>query len=155
MPIALRSERRYDTNAGHKWWQCLGLTRVNQRLKAESFLSSRLRWVATHQVGQARIVSSLNEEIKEFTIPVIDAFKTAARTYPSISVDTEVMGGAPCIAGTRIPVYMILDALEYHGTLQAAIESYPRLTTQQVKDAIGFTKLVVECPVEHETPPAS
>jgi uncharacterized protein (DUF433 family) len=60
------------------------------------------------------------------------------------------MAGAPCVEGTRIPVYMILDAIEYAGSLEGALESYPRLTLAQVKEAIGFAKLVVECPLAHE-----
>ena len=60
------------------------------------------------------------------------------------------MAGAPCVEGTRIPVYMILDAIECCGSIEGALESYPRLTLEQVKEAIGFAKLVVECPIEHE-----
>jgi len=73
----------------------------------------------------------------------------AAKAYPSVSVNPEMVAGTPCISGTRIPVYMILDAVEYYGTVESVLESYPRLTIQQIKDAIGFAKLVVECPIEH------
>jgi uncharacterized protein (DUF433 family) len=62
-------------------------------------------------------------------------------------MDPATMAGAPCIAGTRIPVYMVLDAVEHYGSLDVTL-SYPRLTLQQVKDAIGFAKLVVECPID-------
>jgi uncharacterized protein (DUF433 family) len=65
------------------------------------------------------------------------------------------MAGAPCIRGTRIPVYMVLDAIEHYGGVEAALRSYPRLTIQQIKDAIGFAKLVVECPIDDQTSPAS
>jgi len=47
---------------------------------------------------------------------------------------------------------MVLDAIEYAGSLKGALESYPQLTEQQVRDAIGFAKLVVECPIEHQAP---
>ena len=73
-------------------------------------------------------------------------FQEAVSVYSGISVDRSTMAGAPCIAGTRIPVYMVLDAVEYYGSLDVT-PSYPHLTLQQVKDAIGFAKLVVECPL--------
>jgi uncharacterized protein (DUF433 family) len=70
----------------------------------------------------------------------------ARSEYPGISIDPDVMTGAPCIGGTRIPVYMVLDAVEHYGSLDVG-QSYAGLTPQQVKDAIGFAKLVVECPI--------
>jgi uncharacterized protein (DUF433 family) len=90
-------------------------------------------------------------DIRHYGIPVTEAFSTALQQYPGISVDLEVMAGAPCAAGTRIPVYMILDAIEHHGSAEGARQSYPKLTIEQIKDAIGFAKLVVECPIGDET----
>lgn len=158
MPDVLQSERlirpeRTQRREQNWWYRCLG--KLNPAEEKESFVSTRLSWIARHQLGQARMPAQFDEEVRSFALPLVDVFRIGAKSYPSISVDPEVMAGAPCIRGTRIPVYMILDAIEYHGTLQAALESYPRLTVQQVKDAIGFAKLVVECPVEHETSPAT
>jgi uncharacterized protein (DUF433 family) len=93
--------------------------------------------------------------LRQYRVSLHESFETAVAEYQSISVDPNVMGGAPCIQGTRIPVYMVLDAIEHHGEVEAALRSYPRLTMQQVKDAIGFAKLVVECPIDDETSSAS
>lgn len=94
---------------------------------------------------------SLDNDARSYGISVSEAFRNAAKEYCGVSVDPEVMAGAPCIAGTRIPVYMVLDALEYYGTMEGVLKSYPRLTPDQVKDAIGFSKHVVECPIGDET----
>lgn len=91
---------------------------------------------------------SPDDELRHYAVPVAEAFQTASNEYPSISVDSQVMAGAPCVEGTRIPVYMILDAIEHYGNVEEALRSYPTITLQQVKDAIGFAKLVVECPIE-------
>lgn len=90
------------------------------------------------------------DEIRHYTLPVSEAFHLACKQYPSISVDPEVMAGAPCIEHTRIPVYMILDAIEHYGNVDGALRSYPTMNLQQVRDAIGFAKLVVECPLDDE-----
>jgi uncharacterized protein (DUF433 family) len=63
-----------------------------------------------------------------------------------IDMDYGILGGTPRIANTRIPVYMILDAIEFHGDLAGAIKSYPELTMEQVRDAVLFAAGVLECP---------
>jgi uncharacterized protein (DUF433 family) len=149
MPINLKPERQYGQQL-RGWAEPFGLRSVR-----DSFVSYRLRRIASRQAGQAFSLSALDDETAAYALPLIDVFRTAAKSYPSISIDPEVMGGAPCISGTRIPVYMILDAIECNGTVESALRSYSRLTIQQVQDAIGFAKLIVECPIEHETSPAS
>ena len=49
-------------------------------------------------------------------------------------------------------MYMILDAVEYYGSSEDVLKSYPSLTPEQVKDAIGFAKIVVECPLGDDEP---
>jgi len=87
-------------------------------------------------------------DARSYTIPLVEVFRIASKQCSFISIDPEVMAGAPCISGTRIPVYGVLDAVDYHGSLEGALKSYPRLKIEQVKDAVLFAKLVVECPVE-------
>jgi uncharacterized protein (DUF433 family) len=74
-----------------------------------------------------------------------EAFALAENQVPSIVVRRGLMGGNPCIKGTRIPVYMILDGIEYYGNLRGVLKSYPQLTIEQVKDAVRFSKIAMEC----------
>ena len=100
-------------------------------------------------------VKASDEDTAHYAVPVVDVFQSATKQYSSITADPEVMGGAPCVRNTRIPVYMIRDAIEYYGNLEGALRSYPSITLQQVRDVIGFAKLVVECPIEDKpTSPA-
>lgn len=85
----------------------------------------------------------------DFSVPLREAFSAAEQQVPSIIAKPGLVGGNPCITGTRIPVYMVLDAIEYHGTLKGVLKSYPQLTMDQVKDAVRFTKIAIECCVEH------
>ena len=87
------------------------------------------------------------DEIGSYSLSIAESFQVAARECPGITVDPDIMGGAPCIAGTRIPVYMILDAIVYYGSPRGVLESYPSLNVEQVMNAIGFAKIVVECPL--------
>ena len=116
-------------------------------LAVESLLSRKLDWLAERQQQLNFLGIYAEEEERSYSLPLAEVFRRAAYEVQSISIDPEVMAGAPCVDGTRIPVYMILDAIEYHGSLEGALKSYPRLSLEQIKDAVGFAKLVVECPL--------
>lgn len=87
---------------------------------------------------------------KDFEISLRNAFEEASRIVPTITSQMGVLGGSPCVHGTRVPVYMILDAVEYYGTVEGALKSYPKLTKEQIRDAIRFAKLVMERPVDNK-----
>jgi uncharacterized protein (DUF433 family) len=132
-----QEEESVDSN----WW-------VPHILDTSFLVAHRLRWLDARQRYLSWWGRSREEEIRTYTVSVAEAFQAAGKQYPSISTDSEVMAGAPCLQNTRIPVYMVLDAIEYHGNLEAVTRAYPSITLRQVKDAIGFAKLVVECPLE-------
>ncbi|MHB1935387.1 MAG: DUF433 domain-containing protein [Acidobacteriaceae bacterium] len=87
---------------------------------------------------------------KNFEMPILAVFQKALEGFSSIVIDFDVLGGTPRIAGTRIPVSMILDAVQYYGDLRGALRSYPELTMEQVKEALSFAGVVLEQSVEHE-----
>jgi uncharacterized protein (DUF433 family) len=88
---------------------------------------------------------------KSFDIPLSTALKKAAGLFPSIAMDSGVLGGTPRIAGTRIPVYMILDAVQHYGTIEGVSKSYSTLNTSQIKDALSFASILMEQPVDNES----
>ncbi len=49
-----------------------------------------------------------------------------------VSRDSDVMGGAPVFAGTRVPVQTLLDYLEAGDTIDDFLEGFPSVTRQQV-----------------------
>ncbi|HTU00022.1 MAG TPA: DUF433 domain-containing protein [Rhizomicrobium sp.] len=51
---------------------------------------------------------------------------------PVISVSSDVMGGTPVFAGTRVPVQTLLDYLEAGDTLGEFLEGFPSVTREQV-----------------------
>jgi uncharacterized protein (DUF433 family) len=88
------------------------------------------------------------EEAKRFPppLPFSEILAEAVKKCPSISMDSRRMQGRPCIAGTRIPVHLVLWAVEQHGSIEGALKSYPDLDAQQVKDAIYFAEIVLGSP---------
>ncbi|MBI4461202.1 MAG: DUF433 domain-containing protein [Acidobacteria bacterium] len=86
---------------------------------------------------------------KDFSLSLKEAFAKAEREVSTITSQRGIMGGSPCVGGTRVPVHLILDAIEYYGTLEGARHSYPHLTNEQIKNAVRFAKIVLDCDVEH------
>ncbi len=89
-----------------------------------------------------------SDDRRKFQVTLADAFERAVDEFAYISVDPKVMGGAPCIKGTRIPVYRILDSVREGDSLDYPIRAWPLLTRWQVREALGFAAEVIECALE-------
>ena len=46
--------------------------------------------------------------------------------------DAEVMGGTPCLAGTRMPVQTLLDYLEAGDSIDYFLDGFPTVKREQV-----------------------
>ncbi len=58
--------------------------------------------------------------------------------------DKEVLLGKPVVKGTRISVELILDLLAQGWTEKMILESYPRLTTDDLKAVFKYVKECME-----------
>jgi len=61
-----------------------------------------------------------------------------------ISIDPGVCHGKPCIKGTRVPVFVILDALASGMTYDEILDDYPPITGDDIKAALSYACLVTE-----------
>lgn len=58
-----------------------------------------------------------------------------------LSIDPEVMGGAPVFAGTRVPIKTLVEHLEAGDTIDDFLEGFPSVARAQViafLDAAAF-----------------
>jgi uncharacterized protein (DUF433 family) len=58
--------------------------------------------------------------------------------FPGIAVTPGVCGGAPRIAGTRIPVWLLAGLRRDGASDQQLLQAYPQLTSAQLADAWAF-----------------
>jgi uncharacterized protein (DUF433 family) len=56
----------------------------------------------------------------------------------NIEIRSDVMLGKPCLKGTRIPVYLILEKPGAGETTDDILESYPQLTRDHVTTALQY-----------------
>lgn len=55
-----------------------------------------------------------------------------------ITINPNIMVGKPVIAGTRIPIYLVLNLLARGKNIKEVVEDYPELTEEDVKAAITY-----------------
>ena len=55
-----------------------------------------------------------------------------------ISVDKDVMGGVPCITGTRVPVATILGHLANGVSQSDLVREYPRIDFEDIRAALDY-----------------
>lgn len=61
----------------------------------------------------------------------------AAEIYPGVTVDPQIVHGKPVIAGTRVPVAIVVGQLAAGETVESICENYD-LTPEQVRAALGY-----------------
>lgn len=66
-----------------------------------------------------------------------------------ISVDPNIQHGKPCIKGTRIPVYVILEALSLGMSPEEIKAEYSPLSDEDIKATLLFAALLAK---EEELP---
>lgn len=54
-----------------------------------------------------------------------------------VKIDPEIMSGAPCFAGTRVPIQNLIDYLQGGDSIDVFLEDFPTVTRDQV---ISFLK---------------
>ncbi len=65
-------------------------------------------------------------------------------TFDRITCDPSVLGGKPCIRGTRMSVEMILELVASGGSIDDIIKSYPHLERNSVEQALHYAARFLE-----------
>ena len=69
--------------------------------------------------------------------------------FDRISIDHRVMGGVPCVAGTRIPVATVVGMIANGLTTDQILAEYPQLATEDVQACLVYAARAVD---ERELP---
>ena len=59
-----------------------------------------------------------------------------------IWIDSERMHGTPCLRGTRVPVYVVLDNLAAGETAETILAEYPSLRPEHIPGAIAYAAAI-------------
>ncbi len=58
--------------------------------------------------------------------------------FQRIVIDESILGGKPCVEGTRISVEMILEWVASGANRDDIVKSYPQLSTEDVEEALHY-----------------
>lgn len=58
--------------------------------------------------------------------------------FKLITSSPDILGGKPCIRGTRISVEFILELIASGATREDVLKAYPQLTAEAVEEAIRY-----------------
>ncbi|MEA3357810.1 MAG: DUF433 domain-containing protein [Thermodesulfobacteriota bacterium] len=61
-----------------------------------------------------------------------------------IAIDPKIMHGKPCVKGTRIPVYIVLNLLAGGMSEKEILENYPDLEMDDIHACIGYGAILAE-----------
>ena len=64
-----------------------------------------------------------------------------------ITVDPDILGGAPVFKGTRVPVRTLFEYLENNYTLDEFLECFPSVTRQQACRVLEVSESALLTPV--------
>ena len=65
--------------------------------------------------------------------------------FERISVNPKICGGQPCIKGTRIPIYIILQLIGGDYSFERIInECYPQITPNDIKAVLEYAVMMVK-----------
>jgi uncharacterized protein (DUF433 family) len=61
-----------------------------------------------------------------------------------ITIDPEIMSGAPVFTGTRVPVTALLENLEAGVSLEEFLDNFPTVTHEQATSVLRHFRLLIE-----------
>ena len=64
--------------------------------------------------------------------------------FTRIKIDHRIMGGLPCVAGTRIPVAMLVRMVAAGTPVETILEEYPQLEHDDIREALRFAAASID-----------
>lgn len=61
-----------------------------------------------------------------------------------IEINPRRCGGKPVVAGTRVPVTVVLDQLAAAGSIEGLLRKYPELTSEEIVGVLRYCHAVIE-----------
>jgi uncharacterized protein (DUF433 family) len=83
--------------------------------------------------------SALSVDMTPHCLHVKSSWDTLRRSRAEISIDPDIRGGVPVIAGTRIGAYEVSDLVDNAG-VEEVLEMYPSLDREKVDAAVLYAK---------------
>jgi uncharacterized protein (DUF433 family) len=67
----------------------------------------------------------------------------AVEVFRGVTVDPAIVHGRPVVAGTRVPVEVVVGVLAGGSTPEEVVEDY-HLTNEQIRAALGYATRIIQ-----------
>ncbi|MBJ7282935.1 MAG: DUF433 domain-containing protein [Acidimicrobiia bacterium] len=64
--------------------------------------------------------------------------------FERISLDHNIMGGVPCVRGTRIPVTTVVGMVAESMNFDEIVADFPQLTPADIQDSLRYAAAAVD-----------
>jgi uncharacterized protein (DUF433 family) len=64
--------------------------------------------------------------------------------FDRISIDHRIMGGVPCISGTRIPVATVVAMVAEGMAIEEILADFPQLSQEDITEALRYAAAAVD-----------
>lgn len=106
-------------------------------LTADTLTLEARRRIIRHVMSDAGVEAvreqAVTVAVQPITSEVESGLSALGGAKAMVTIDKDIMGGTPCIAGTRVPVHDIADMLANGDSPAAILAAYPQLQAEQVE----------------------
>lgn len=64
--------------------------------------------------------------------------------FPHVVSDPAILGGKPCIRGTRLSVEFLLELVASGASIAEIVQAYPQVSPEEVEEAIRYATHFME-----------
>jgi uncharacterized protein (DUF433 family) len=103
-------------------------------------------WIASTSPDSLKCGSfELSKMVTIHLAPILGTVVDRVATYKAarekfIAIDADILGGTPCIKGTRVTVYAIAARAAGGEAVEEIIEDYPELTPEIIESAVTYAE---------------
>ena len=83
-------------------------------------------------IAQLRESEAVIIEVRKARTDLNSAMGNYKKAHAMVAEDPEIMGGAPVIRGTRIPVHLVAEMRRQGASVEEILEGYPSLTRERI-----------------------
>ena len=84
--------------------------------------------------------NALTFDVRPMETAIRHGLNTLERARKMVAIDKDVLGGAPCFKGTRVPVHDIATMIANGDQRSAILKAYPQLTAEQIDLAVLYAE---------------
>lgn len=103
--------------------------KARKRIVGEAILGNSTRAVSE---------DALTVTIAPIASEVEKGLETLERAKANVTIDPDVMGGAPCVRGTRVLAHDIGDFVANGDSIKTILDAYPQLSAYNIELAVAY-----------------